>query len=248
MITSVLIDSREPKEIQALKFDGLPVTVTYLDEGDLWVTTDANHILTIERKTPEDLLGSLKDDRLFTQAGALADKRIKDPVYWPYLVITGSISYDSKGKVITSRGLTGWNYDAVMGGLLTVQEMGVPVVYCSEGDYENCVIRLGNRKRDPETTIPPIRPPKLLGHGAAILMSLPGIGPEMLNRIWEETDGIVAMALWKLTDPNADTSVPKSTREKIRKALGLKKMQELGWAYANEGELFLKIDEQESGK
>lgn len=243
MITSVMIDSKEPKSIQALQFD-VPSVVTSLELGDLWATTDAGHILIVERKTPEDVLGSIKDDRLFTQAGAMADKRIKEPCYFPYLIITETIKHDHQGKVITDRGSTGWNYDAVMGALLSVQEMGVPVIFSREGDYAGLVVRLGERNRDPETSVPPPRPPRLLGHGSAILMSLPGIGPEMLNRIWEEADGIVAQAIWRLTDLNVRSSVPDGTRKKIRKALGLEKLQELGLAYSPNGKVYLALIDQ----
>jgi ERCC4-type nuclease len=239
-----MVDSKEPKSIQELKFI-VPSVITNLEMGDLWATTNQGHILIIERKTPEDLLGSIKDDRLFTQAGAMADKRIKESIYFPYLIISKPIEYDHQGKVITDRGATGWNYDAVMGALLTVQEMGVPVIFSREGDYAGLVVRLGERNRDPETSVPPPRPPRLLGHGSAILMSLPGIGPEMLNRIWEEADGIVAQALWRLTCLNVRSSVPDSTRKKIRKALGLEKLQELGLAYSPEGKIYLALIDQE---
>lgn len=247
MITSVMIDSKEPKEIQALKFGGVPVMVTNLAVGDLWATTDANHILAIERKTPEDLLASLKDDRLFTQAGAMAQQSIDDSVHWPYLVITGVLSHSPDGRVITpGRGVTGWNYDSMMGGLLTVQEMGVPIIFCKDGDYEKCIIRLGERKRDPFTTVPPARPPRYLGDGAAVLLALPGIGPEMLNRIWKETNGVVAHALWMLSDPDVECSVPKGTRKRIRKVLGLSEHLDMAIDLNESGQEILKTYETEA--
>jgi ERCC4-type nuclease len=234
MITSVLIDSKEPPNIQALRFNGIPVMVTSLEVGDLWATTDTNHILIIERKTPNDLLNSLRNDRLFNQVAAMVEKR-EDSTFYPYLVITGHISYNMQGTAITPLGVTGWNYNAVMGGLLTVQEMGVPVLF-SPDDYEDCVIRLGKRSRE-EAVIKPLRPSKHLGDGAAVLLSLPGIGPEMLNRIWEESNGCVALALTILSDLNIESSVPKATRIRIRKALGLTEFQSLGYGYTDDGEM-----------
>ena len=224
MITSVLIDTREPASVQLLNYGMVPV-VTTLEVGDLWATTDDGHILIVERKTTEDLLASIKDERLFTQAAAMAEKcaavrQLNMGVYFPYLVVEGFISSDSDYKVITDRGVTGWNYNAVMGALLTVQELGIPIVYCKPGDYANCIKRLGDRKRDGVTVIPS-RSPKHLGEGAAVLLALPGIGPEMLNRIWKESNGVVAHALWMLSDPEVESSVPVNTRKRIRKVLGL---------------------------
>ncbi len=245
MITSVMIDTREPKDIQKLEFSGVLKISTALDVGDLWATTDDSKVLIIERKTPEDLLGSLKDERLFQQVGAMANKRKESDIYYPYLVITGSLRYDKTGKVITARGITGWNYDSVMGGLLTVQEMGIPTIYCQEGDYENCIIRLGGRKRD-SVIVPSTRPVRYLGDGAAVLLALPGIGPEMLNRIWQETNGVVAHALWMLSDPEVECSVPVGTRKRIRKILGLSEHLDMAIDLNEAGQEILKTYKTEA--
>ena len=65
-IASVIIDSREPDWVQRLDF-GVPAAVTALDAGDLWVATTDAQTLIIERKTPTDLLNTIKADRLFQQ-------------------------------------------------------------------------------------------------------------------------------------------------------------------------------------
>lgn len=246
MITSVMIDSKEPPRIKAMTFGGVPVHVTSLEVGDVWATTDDGHILIIERKTPEDLLGSLKDGRLFQQAGAMAEKRIQDPTFFPYFVISGYLPCSKNGKVVTDRGETGWNYNAVESALLSIQEMGVPVIFYS-GGFEDCVCRLGERKRDPETVIYPSRPPRLLGDGAAVLLSLPGIGPQMLNRIWEASGGSVAQALYLLTNPDAPSEIPQGTRNRIRKVLGLEKQEQFGLAFTPKGELYLTVDQAKEG-
>lgn len=242
MITSVLIDTREPASVQLLNYGMVPV-VTTLEVGDLWATTDDGHILIVERKTTEDLLASIKDERLFTQTGTMAEKR--DDVYFPYLVVEGFISSDSDYKVITDRGVTGWNYNAVMGALLTVQELGIPIVYCKPGDYANCIKRLGDRKRDGVTVIPS-RSPKHLGEGAAVLLALPGIGPEMLNRIWKELNGVVAHALWMLSDPEVELSVPVNTRKRIRKVLGLSENLVMATDLNEAGQEIIKTYETEA--
>ena len=39
-ISAILIDSREPKWVQDLQFDGIPKTVEFLEQGDLMAATD----------------------------------------------------------------------------------------------------------------------------------------------------------------------------------------------------------------
>jgi ERCC4-type nuclease len=242
MITSIFIDSKEPKNIQALDF-GVPSVVTNLEAGDLWAATQDSQILIIERKTLDDLLSSLQDGRLFTQAAKMVEMR--GGIYFPYIVITGPLTCTKDGKVITARGITGWNYDSVMGGLLTVQEMGMPVVHCRENDYVDAVIRLGKRSRG-EVAVTPARPTKSLGEGAAVLLALPGIGPEMLNVIWKETNGVTAHALMLLSDPEVESKVPKGTRQRVRKALGLSESLVMSIDENGKGQEILKTYEMEA--
>ena len=94
--TGILIDQREPAWVQGLSFGGIPVAVTLLEYGDVHVATDDGALLAIERKTPNDLLNSLRDDRLWVQ---LAGLRRLTP--WAYLVITGQLHRSSDGHVVT---------------------------------------------------------------------------------------------------------------------------------------------------
>lgn len=125
MITSVIIDSREPDWVKGLKFGGVPTAVTALDAGDFLVATSDGVLLSIERKTSDDLLNTLKGDRLFSQCA-----RIRAATPWAYLLITGYLGPGPDGKTITTR-QTGWDFSAVQGALLTVQELGVNVVFSS---------------------------------------------------------------------------------------------------------------------
>lgn len=235
-ISTVIIDSREPKWVQELNFDGAPTAVAALDYGDLHVLCEDDCTLVIERKTPDDFLNSLKDDRLFVQSAKCAQARLEAQLrwdtldtIWPYIVITGQFYPADNGKTITPRGVTGWNWNSVMGALLTIQEMGTAVVFAaSDNEYEKLVISLSNRSHKPETQILPPKPPSILSPGHQILASLPGIGMERLKTVMDYAGGLPGWALVGLTDTDLDyKGIPKNTQRAIRAALKLKSNERL---------------------
>ena len=231
-IAAVMIDSREPAWVKHLTFGDAPTSVVMLETGDLWVATDDGHMLIIERKTPDDLLGSLKDGRLFPQMARLAEERImqqlrgENPTRWPYLVITGALLPGENGKVVTQRGETGWSWAAVQGALLNIQEMGVFVVYASgDTDYERAVMRLAQRKRTEVQDVLPARPAEIVSPRAAFLATLPGVGVETATAALRAAHNDVAVALVLASMENdlvVNNPVPKHIRRKVRRFLGLK--------------------------
>lgn len=219
-LTSVMIDSREPAYIQALNFGGVPKIAMQLETGDLWCATDDGQMLIIERKTPSDLLGSIKDGRLFQQVAAMREKS-----KWAYVMITGALAHTLDGHVITDNRTTGWKFDDVMGALLTVQELGVSVVNCqSDQHYEEAVLRLARRDRKAVKTIEPRMEPHVLTEQEKVLISLPGIGIERAGLLLGE-HGSAAYSIAWLTwlDSFAEVSgIGNGTKHGVRRALGLK--------------------------
>lgn len=251
MITAILIDSREPTWIQNLKFGGIPTSILELPSGDVQAVTDDGHVLSIERKTPDDLLNTLREERLFPQMARLAEMRLDQALsnqsitYWPYLVITGSLAADKNGHLITERGETGWSHAAVWGALLNVQEMGVFVVLCNgDADFERCVLGLGKRERTAVQNIQPARPGNLLGIGHALLASLPGIGTETASKILAWAGGIPAHALAGLVDLEIEAPVGESLRKRARQALGLRDKQILDLNINQRGDETLAVLEK----
>jgi hypothetical protein len=252
-ITAVFIDSREPDWVKRLTFGGVPTSVTFLEEGDLWAVTDDGCTLMVERKTPDDFLNSLKDDRLFPQLCKLGEKRIDEQLSgevktWPYLVITGDFLKGPNGKALTPDRATGWDYSAVAGAILSIQEMGIFVVHCGgDSDYEACVLRLGNRSRKPEMRLLPPRIPNILGPAATFLASLPGIGIERVDKVLEWAGNSPAIALTGLCDLSIDLpGIPVSTRRRIRSVLGLKDKDDLEILINSIGdEVLARFDKQE---
>lgn len=227
-ISAIMIDQREPEHIQAQFPDA---AVTMLDVGDAWVACDDGHILMIERKTSDDLLNSLRDGRLLEQISRLIENRInqqlqgKPQTYWPYLIITVTLSPNRNGRAYTGRE-TGWSWNAVQGALLTVQELGCYVVHCpSDTEYANVVKMLANRDRKEIVDILPQKEALPVDAKSAFLMGLPGIGLERARQILEWSGGILAHALIGLTDLEIKSPVGEIAKQKIRGFLGLRDKQ-----------------------
>lgn len=236
-ITAVMIDSREADWVKNLTFNGLPTSVVALDHGDLAAACDDGTMVLVERKTPDDFLNSLRDGRLFPQ---VATMREVSP--WSYLVVTGEFSRGVNDKVVTDRGETGWSWHAVQGAILSIQEMGIFVTFSGgDLDYENCIIRIGNRERKPELLLKrPAVAPRVLSIPENIIASLPGIGTERLVSILEYAGGSPAWALIALTDPDTHVpGIPNSTKLKIRNALGLAEKTFLALATNDSGQEIL---------
>jgi len=231
-IKGIFIDNREPDWVRDLDF-GVPTANVTLDIGDLQVATSDNAMLVIERKTVSDLLGSISDGRLFNQ---VAKMRKLSP--WCYVIITGALIWEQDtGKLIVGYKTTGWDMSAVYGALLTVQELGVGVVFCAnDDDFCPCVERLAKRKRE-DIHIHPVRQPHILSAGDKLLASLPGIGYEKVKALLDYC-GTPAWALNYLTTLGKD-SVPgigDGIKRAVRKTLELKDGEELWPIAGNENE------------
>lgn len=219
-ISAIIIDSREPDWVKQLNFGDIPTSVQLLEQGDLMAASNDGELILVERKTPDDFLNSLKSDRLMLQlANMLTVTR------WAYLMITGEFKLGVNGEVVTSR-VTGWNWDAVQGAILSIQEMGVYVVHCQgDEDYEAAIIRLGNRDRSKVAPVPPAKQPHVYTQAEAVLAALPGIGFKRLKSVLDAGGGSPAWAIALLT--NLDEvekfpGVPYGDRQRIRNVLGLK--------------------------
>ncbi len=219
-ISAIIIDSREPDWVKQLNFGDIPTSVQLLEQGDMMAASNDGELILVERKTPDDFLNSLKSDRLMLQlANMLTVTR------WAYLMITGEFKLGVNGEVVTSR-VTGWNWDAVQGAILSIQEMGVYVVHCQgDEDYEAAIIRLGNRDRSKVAPVPPAKQPHVYTQAEAVLAALPGIGFKRLKPVLDAGGGSPAWAIALLT--NLDEvekfpGVPYGVRQRIRNVLGLK--------------------------
>jgi ERCC4-type nuclease len=221
--TAIMVDQREIDWIKKLTFGGLPTSVTLLDTGDAWLSCNDGALVLVEHKSVDDLLGSIKDGRLFNQVAEMTTK-----TRWAYLVITDTLQRGPNGTLITARGPTGWDFNSVWGALLTVQELGCFVICCAgDQDYEACLLRLANKSHNSEHIIEPVKMPHILSIQEQIIVSLPGIGIERL-RVVMETFPTPALAIAGLTDPDSEIiGIQKGIKAKIRNALKLAEGEQL---------------------
>ena len=217
-LSAVMIDQREPEWVQKLSFDGVPTSVTLLEFGDIWATTDDGALLAIERKTSDDLLNSLKDGRLFTQLAGL--RQLSE---YAYLIICGSFSRGPDGKTITDGRQTGWNYQSVQSAILTAQELGCFVIQTNDDHFEATVAGLGKRNRG-DVREKPVKKFLALDAGEQVLAALPGIGLERVDALMNLYHS-PAFALCAITDTSLTTEripgIGPGTKLGIRKALGI---------------------------
>jgi len=213
---AAVIDSREPQWVQRIDL-GVPITVAQLEFGDAWLSVGSD-LVVVERKTPQDLLGSIGDERIFKQA---AGCRALTP--FAYLVITGAIYPGPDGRAMIGHQPTGWQYNAVAGALVTIQELGLYVVTVrDDADYGPALRRLASRDRHGVVTYNPAKAIKTMAPGEAMLAALPGIGVDRAKTLlaYYQTP---AQALSALVDPD-DDSVPgigTVTKANVVRALGL---------------------------
>lgn len=215
MLRAILVDSREPKEFQAIDL-GVPVIVQELQAGDVWLACDDAHII-VERKTLPDLLASISDERLFNQASEM-------PKHSPWCYVLITEWPDVSAGFVQHRGeSTHWLWSRVQGALLTVQDLGVSVVWCAgEQDYPATLRTLADRKRD-DVRLHARRKSTQMPASEQILSALPGIADGRAHALIEHC-GSAAWALSYLTDETNTDKVPgvgPMTRAMVRGALGL---------------------------
>ena len=220
MIKSIIIDSREPKWVQKLSFCGAKKAILEMEFGDLWITCDDGQTLVVERKEPEDFIGSMISNRLIRQAAGLAS--LRKGGLWPYVMIMGELNPGPNGRTWVNGDLRDIQYTSIQGFLLSIQELGVFTTFAKNSkDLEDACIRLSNRDRTDIMKLPAVkRIGKRLNGSEEFLAGLPGISTELSALVMKEA-GTAARALEMITNGEYLPKVGTKKREQIRKCLGL---------------------------
>lgn len=211
-ILAMQIDSREDGWLKSWQgnppalFSSVPIITAALEIGDARIICADGYTISVERKTPSDFLSSIPNDHIFDQvARMMIDKTTTGAL--PYLVITGEILRNpNSGMCIIpgSKHGDGWNWNAVQGALLTIQEAGVPIIFCAgDMEYAPTLDRLAGRNKttmiiNPQKEIMPLTPQE------RVLCAFDGIGPETAAGILEKC-GTLAWSLDYLTDLSPET-------------------------------------------
>lgn len=191
--------------------------------------------LAIERKTANDLLGSLRDGRLFNQA-----MRLKRHTKYPFIVVTGSVEQTADGKVIANGRETGWSMVSVRMAQNRVEIAGVPIfdqwartllmgaaLVQEHQSYVDTVLLLWGWLTTSQEHGVPSSPPKPLlpmDERVELLCGFPGIGPELATSLLDQCGSVIDVIRF-LCDLNTDDRVHGIGPQKklnVIKLLGIK--------------------------
>jgi hypothetical protein len=148
--------------------------------------------------------------------------QLRDRSPWSYLLIDGYLRCSASGKAEVNGNNTGFDWPAVQGLLLSIQEIGVGVVTLQDTRHLGDTI-YGLAKRDRSARR--IRPPRealFVTPAEDLLLALPGIGDERCRTLLKYCGGSPAAALDALTDPRQSIpGVGPALQRNAREALGL---------------------------
>lgn len=234
-IISVLAERPRHHDLLGLHTVGaVPVLDAPLDSlgrADLLIATAGGHMLGVVYLDIAGLLSAIRTKEL--QPRLIG---VKQRWPWCYLVISPPPSLMGDGRLKNSRGeSSGWSWEAVQGALLTVQEMGVPVLWIQHASLvPETLERLARRERGPVRAAP-LRDGLFYSEAAQVLMALPGIGEAKADALIEYC-GSAADALLALTCDAMDgpPGIGPETRRAARAALGLRETEALARTQLND--------------
>lgn len=192
--------------------------VSSLDCGIAWILADDGALLIIDSIAAKDLPHAIRANSLLPRALTL---RSRSP--WSYLLVVGGLFPLPSNKTAIDGEPTGWEWHAIQGALLSVQEAGVGVIYVrNEKDIPTTITSLARRSRAAQRVTHP-REVLFATAGEALLQALPGIGPDKCEMLLRKCI-TPAHALMALTYPESPgiPGIGPETQTKVRNALGMK--------------------------
>jgi len=168
----IVVDTREAskmaKLVSSLRSAGCEVREERLEAGDFYIPGEPSFL--VERKTPVDLVSSVRDGRLWRE---LDKMKASGPS--PYLLVEGPLSLIER--------FTDWSQSSVAGLLVSVSDgWGVSVLWAPSQPWTvSYLLSLARRARREERRSYPLRVvPKRAGPREIMLSvveGLPGVGP-----------------------------------------------------------------------
>lgn len=148
--------------------------------------------------------------------------QLRDRSAWSYLLVDGYLRCNASGKAEINGNNSGFDWSAVQGMLLSIQELGVGIVTLQDTKHLGDTI-YGLAKRDRSTRW--VRPPRealFVSPAEDMLLALPGIGDERCRQLLKHCGGSPAAALDALTNPRYPIpGISASVQTNVRNTLGL---------------------------
>ncbi|MFQ5524235.1 MAG: ERCC4 domain-containing protein [Acidimicrobiia bacterium] len=188
----ILVSNTEPSHVKALgKVSSSPESYGC----DLLLTSRRRKLGVQRKKFPEDLVASISDGRLADQLTKMAD------LPRACIVLVGYPAWTRDGELVyPSWSGRRWTFDAIWGTVASAAfEAGVGTFWVrDEGEFVDLIGVLdGWNRREKHTTTRTRSRPKAKGWGvstklqqAHFLQGLPGVGPELAERIVERFGGV----------------------------------------------------------
>ena len=208
--TSITIDHREnPSEIpQKLTELGAQVTIKTLQRGDYII----NQQIIVERKSKEDFVLSLMQNRLFIQIANL-----KKADYQPLLLIEGN-PYHTKHDICR---------EAIKGALIAIAvSWQLPIVYSSNAD-DSAQILMMTARQNLQGKLnfyrPGYHPKSTLKKQIFFLQGLPEIGPKLAHELLKKFGTIENIILAGEDELLETEGIGKKKAAKIREFLAYRR-------------------------
>jgi hypothetical protein len=217
-ILSIAIDAQSEPSLKAFDRTGLPVSLLPLgDPKTMLLMCHDGTLIAVRYTTAHGLLHDLQYHTLLPTVAQLRDRS-----KWCYLIISGNLHSSDNGYAVANGITTRWQWTAVQGALLSIQELGVAVIHMqSEAQLHTTVQNLAKRNHQLQRMRIP-KEPLFTTPSEEVLLSLPGIGDERCDALLRFAGGNAARALECLTDPAMEIpSIGPDTKTKARQALGL---------------------------
>jgi hypothetical protein len=221
------LDEQPTAEFRLLKPKDVPVNKLALgDPNTLLVLCSDGQILAVRYLPVQAMLSELRQGRLLAK---LAELRERSP--WSYLIVSGTLAPLGSGKTRVNDNDTGWEWSAVQGALVSIQEMGVALYTIKTETYLGDTLYL-LAKRD--RTAKRLRHPRealFVTPSEDVIMALPGLSEARAMDILTWAGNSAARALDGLCDPLCEVpGVSKEQKERIRLSLGLNTSETLAIA------------------
>jgi ERCC4-type nuclease len=213
----VVVDTREAskmgKLVASLRSAGCEVREERLEAGDFYVPGEPSFL--VERKTPVDLVSSVRDGRLWRELD-----KMKSSGLVSYLLVEGPLSLIER--------FTDWSQSSVAGLLVSVSDgWGVPVLWAPSQPWTvSYLLSMARRARREEKRSYPLRvvPKRAEPREAmlAVVEGLPGVGPERAEALLKKFGTLSALFSASAEELEQVEGVGEKTARRLEELFRLK--------------------------